>query len=202
MPAGVAEHRAVLGTPAHRPRFLLQDVAADVEEDEVVPDPVPPPEIPARPVERTDPVPPSATALVKLAEDHRWIVETYYMRGTRMDARWKAGRVVSSVVVRLHRDGHRLIACWQTRAELDPAVWWAAKDWPGTPFMPSFSPWGFESGWSLTHEASSIGSPELRKMIIHPRMWCDSCGEPPALHILTPGGLVCHSVLTPPKEVP
>jgi hypothetical protein len=197
VPDGTAPHRAVLGTPAHKPRIPGVKVVEERDEDWVEPDPVPPPVIPARLALRTDPVPPSALALVKLADSNGWNVEMYYMRGTRMDARWKAGRVVSSVVVRLHRDGHRLVACWQTKGDLDPAIWWAAKDWPGPPFMPSFSPWGFEQGWSLTREATAVGSPELRKMITHPPMWCDDCGEPPALHVLTSSGLICHALPTP-----
>jgi hypothetical protein len=201
VPDGTAPHRAVLGTKA--PHVALsKPVEEEHDEDWVEPDPVPPPVIPARVAEYTDPVPPSAKSLVKLAEEHGWKVEAWYMRGTRMDTRWKAGRVVSSVVVRMHRDGHRLVASWQTKGDLEPGIWWAAKDWPGVPFVPSFSPWGFDQAWSLTHEVEAIGSPELRKHITIPRAICDTCGEPPALHVLTDGILVCHALLTTPtKEV-
>lgn len=182
VPAGTAPHRAVLGTPGPKAREIrsAEKLGLDQDDDEEIqlPDPVPPPEVPARPALAGD-LPSSATSLDKLAQAHDWAVEAWFMRGTRMDARWKAGRVVSSVVLRLHRDGHRLVACWQTDSK---------------------EAWKFDEAYSLTHYIVSIGSPELRRLVQAPRAICEDCQEPPALHVSTPTGPVCFNER--PAEIP
>lgn len=198
MPDGspVAPHRAVLGTPVPLAAVLAAKASPEPEpegDDDVVvvPDACPPPEVPARPAEPYE-IPPSAASIAKLAEENGWYVEVWYMRGTRMSARWKALGVVSDIVVRAARDGHRVVASWQTKVGLDHEVRWTARDWPGTPYVESFNPWKFDDAYSLTRTADPIGSPELRKILTTPRTLCDECNEPPALHHLTEGGYVCH----------
>lgn len=194
VPPGVAPHRAVLGTPVLAVRIpgAEPEELADGDDEVVEPDECPPPEVPARPAGPGE-LPAGAASIAKLGRDNGWTVETWYMRGTRMSARWKALGVVSNAVVRMVRDGHRLVACWQTRPGLDPAVRWSGKDWPGPPYVESFNPWKFDEAYSLTHQADPIGSPELRKLIAAPRMVCEECGETLALHHSTPDGPVCHT---------
>lgn len=167
-PRGVAPHRAVLGTPVPIAELKV-DMPAEVEEPGPVV--VPPPEVPARPALAGD-LPVGAARLDKLAQEFGWTVEAWFMRGTRMDARWRPSRVVSSVVLRLWRDGHRLIATWETDN----------KD-----------AWSFGEGYSITRQVEPVGSPELRRLIGVPRSICESCHEPPALHVSTNTGPVCFN---------
>ena len=197
VPPGVGPHRAILGTPVHEVRIpgaAPEELAepADDAEPPVDPDVCPPPEVIARLATPTE-LPPGAVSVQKLAIENGWAVQAWYMRGTRMSARWKVIGVVSNAVLRLHRDGHRLVACWQTKPGTDPQVRWTGKDWPGVPFVESFNPWKFDEAYSLTREAHAIGSPELRQIISAPRMICEECGETRALHHLTDTGHVCHS---------
>ena len=190
-------HRAVLGTPVREVHLApaepqeLTD-GADDDDEAVDPDVCPLPEVPARRAEPHE-LPAGAAAIAKLATENGWTVETWYMRGTRMSARWKALGVVADVVIRARRDGHRLVACWQTRPGDAQAPIWAARDWPGPPYAPSYNPWKFDEAYSLTHTAEPIGSPELRRLIAAPRMVCENCREPPAMHHLTDTGSICHS---------
>lgn len=194
VPAGVTEHRAVLGTPV--PLVALAPVEpADDEEEVIEPDPVPPPELPARPALAHE-MPPSALAMQKLAQEAGWTTEAWTMRGMKMDARWKASRVVTSVVLRMRRDGHGLIAIWEANGQ---PVWWSAKQWPGVPYAKSYSPWSFDMGYSLTHHSALVGSPEMRKMIEFPRAVCEECHEPPALHSWTEWGPACYRSTTAPS---
>lgn len=173
VPRGVAPHRAVLGTPVP-PRVLKTDLVDDREDDVVE---VPPPEVPARPALAGD-LPIGATRLDKLAQEYGWTVEAWFMRGTRMDARWRPSRVVSSVVLRMWRDGHRLIATWETDSQ---------------------DAWKFDEGYSITRAIEPIGSPELRRLIQVPRSICESCHEPPALHVSTNTGPVCFNEFHRPQ---
>ena len=193
VPPGTAPHRAVLGTPAPLAAVLATpaEPEPEVDEDDVEPDACPPPLVPARLAEPHE-IPSGAASIAKLGRENGWDVEVWYMRGTRMSARWKALGVVSDVVVRLRRDGHGLVASWQTRVGTDPEVRWAAKDWPGPPFVESFNPWKFDDAYSLTRTAEPVGSPELRKIVAAPRALCDECNQPPALHHSTGTGYVCH----------
>ena len=167
VPDGVGEHRAVLGTPVPLAEIRLVEEPAEVEE---TPDPVPAPEVPARPA-MYDELPPSARTLDKHAAAAGWAVEAWYMRGPLMDARWRFNRTVSSVVLRMVRDGHGVVASWQTKTD---------------------GSWAFDFGFSIGHYSRMVSSPELTALIKAPRAVCDSCGEPPALHTLTPEGYVCH----------
>lgn len=164
VPDGIAPHRAVLGTPVPLAVIVLATPAETPDEPEA--EPYPAPEVPARPALAAD-LPSAAAALDKLADQHGWTVEAWYMRGTRMDSRGKPTRVVSSVVLRMHRDGHRLVAVWEEGK--------------------------FDTGYNLTHYAEMIGSAALKELIRFPRMICEDCKEPPALHVGPPGALVCYS---------
>lgn len=174
VPAGTAPHRAVLGTPVPEVRLALVEPEETPEgDDEVVPDEVPPPEVPARPANDGE-LPSSAASMRKLAAAHGWLVEAWYMRGTNMTARWQANRVVEDVVLRMKRDGHRLIACWQTDAK---------------------GKWGFELGFSLTHFQEQVAHDQIRRLIEAPRMVCDDCLEAFECHPLVNGRPVCFTVL-------
>ena len=174
IPPGTTPHRAVLGTPV--PIKAVLGVIAPTRDDDgddegIAPDPVPPPEVPARPALAAD-LPPAAVTIDKLAQEHGWTVEAWFMRGTRIDGRGRPGRVGSTVVLRMWRDGHRLIAVWESA--------------PG-------DKWIFDTGYSLMHHSAMVGSAELKRLIKFPRLVCEDCGKPPARHTLTPGGLVCFS---------
>jgi hypothetical protein len=178
VPAGATPHRAILGTPG--PRVIptvesepVVDPDAEPVDQEIAPDPVPPPEVPAR-LAAPGELPSSAASMRKLAIEHGWQTEAWYMRGTKMTAYWRVSRVVEDVVLRMRRDGHRLVAGWQTKAD-------------GT--------WAFELGFSLTHEQQPIGSPELRALIQAPRAVCNDCLESLACHPLVDGLPVCFTVL-------
>jgi len=179
VPEGVTEHRAVLGTPAHMP-VVPEPTKPKVEHDEVVlPDPAPAPIVPAR-LARPEELAGPAVRLIKKAADHGWATRAVYMHGPLMTAAWKFSRMVEDVVVQLHRDGHRLVACWQTKAGEDD--------------------WSFDQGWSVGHWIDPLSSPELNKAIARPRMICPHCAEPPELHVLLEEGLVCHSEVIDPEE--
>lgn len=184
VPPGVTAHRAILGTPVRDVHLApvapqAEAESSDDDEDAVVPDPVPPPEVPARPAMREE-MPSAAKSIDLLADANGWRVEAWYMRGTRMNARWQATRVVADVVLRMERDRHRLVASWQT------------KPWRGVPFT-EFSEWAFETAFSLTHHSAEISSTELRRLIQAPRMICEECGETFALHPLVDGQPVCFT---------
>ena len=172
---GWGEHQAVLGTPAHTPD--IRDVPKkgsqrDTELDgpETPPDPI----VPARPALAGD-LPTSAARLDKKAAENGWSVEAWYMVGPLMNAQWKFSRWVQSVVLRLERDGHRLVASWQA------------------PYDDGEPVYKFDEAYSLTHYVDPIGSPELNRFVTTPRALCESCDEPPALHISTATGPVCHA---------
>lgn len=186
VPTGVTEHRAVLGTPVPLAEVKLASTEPD---EEVEPDVAPEPIVPARPAMRKE-LPASALRLDSKAAANGWTVQAFYMHGPLMTAAWKFNRMVESVVLWLDRDGHRLVASWQNDT---PGVrGWTASGWPGVPFVPSLSPWSFNLGYSLTHTADPVGSPELNKLVTAPRAVCESCGEPPALHVDN-GGPICHA---------
>jgi hypothetical protein len=170
VPAGVGEHRAVLGTPAHKPT-LLESLAPEEEGEVPAEHEVPAPEL--RAVLSADtPLPRAATSIEKLAKDHGWAVEAWTWRGTLMDARWRPSRVRSTVCLRMVRAGHGLAALWVTDAAGD---------------------WEFDVAYSVTHYTEEIGSPELRKIIQFPRVICETCGENLTLHHVVPGGFLCHA---------
>lgn len=174
VPDGTAPHRAVLGTPVPLAEIRLSPIEEDEEVDEA-PDPVPAPELLARPAMHGE-LPSSAAQIDKLAAVNGWAVEAWIMRGPLMDARWKFRRVISSAVLRMVRDRHGLVAIWDS---------------------PDGDEWSFDSAWSLVHHRlTPLSSPELRAAIKYPRMICEDCGEPPALHVSTPGGLICHAEAT------
>ncbi len=178
VPAGVTEHRAVLGTPAHRPRLPAEESAASIVElegDAVVDLSVtPPPEVPARPA-LWDDLPSSARSIDALADANGWLVEAWYWKGHRITAHWRPNKVVETVQLRMVRDGHGLTAAWEFEAD-------ATK--PG---------WKFADAYSVGHTVARIGSSELRRLIAAPRGLCETCGEPAALHVWTKAGLVCHA---------
>ncbi len=171
VPAGVTEHRAVLGTPVPI-QAVIAPTETPVELD--VPVDAPSPITPARPAMREE-LPASALRLDKKAEENGWIVQAFYMAGPLMDARWRFNRWVQSVVLWLDRDGHRLVASWQ--AKWDPVE------------VPEYK---FEQAYSLTHDVQPLTSPELNAAVVVPRAICESCGEPPALHVRTSTGPVCY----------
>lgn len=186
VPPGVSEHRAVLGTKAHTPRIprtaeklSLPVDHADEDGSAWVPTPAPPPEMPARPALRDD-LPSPSVSILKAAEENGWTADAWIMRGTLMDVRWKPNRVITSVVVRAHRDGHRVVAVWAT------------KPWRGVPFH-EFIEWEFDGAWSLGHHVEPLGGNELRAVLKYPRTRCDTCGEPVSLHVSTKAGLVCFT---------
>ncbi len=177
---GWGEHQAVLGTPAHTPDIRdtpKKGASRDVELDgpEIAPDPI----VPARPALAGD-LPASAARWDRKAEQNGWTVEAWYMAGPLMDARWKFSRWVQSVVLRAERDGHRLIASWQ--APLDPDSYVETE--------PAYK---FDAGYSIGHYVEPMSSPELNAALVVPRALCESCGEPPALHVSTRTGPVCHN---------
>lgn len=174
VPPGVEEHRAVLGTPAHKPRIEASSAGperSDNAGDETSPVPAPPPELPARPALHGE-LPGAAERIDKLAAANGWEVEAWIMRGTLMDARWRPSRVRSSAVLRGRRDGLGVVACWAT-------------DTQGT--------WKFDEAFLVGHFLEPLSSPELRAVLSEPRARCESCGEPPRLHVTTPTGPVCFS---------
>jgi hypothetical protein len=186
VPEDCQPHRAVLGTPVPLAELKLAPPETEGEDDVVGPDPAPPSEIPAVSVETAGQVdgPGAAVSLELKGKENDWRVRTYFMRGPLMDARWKFNRTVSSVVVHLDRDGHRLVATWTTKTD---------------------GAWVFDQAWSLGHFVERMTSIELRAAVGYPRMICATCSEPPALHILTPSGLVCHAehiATTTPQEAP
>lgn len=185
-PAGLSPHRAVLGTPVPI-RDVLGAVGGTDEVVETTPS-VPAPEVPARPALAGD-LPNAAVSIDRLAANHGWEVEAWYMRGPLMNAYWKFNRTVSTVVLRMRRDGHGLVATWQT------------KNWPGIPFDLDYGEWAFEDAWSLTRYVEPVSSPQLRKIISHPRMICEDCDQTLTLHTLVPGGYVCHDEQTQTEEV-
>lgn len=187
IPAGATEHRAVLGTMAHTPR--IPEAKPATTDDAGVVFPAPPPEMPARPALRDD-LPGPALRLDKLAGENGWEVEAWIMRGMLMDVRWKPNRILTSVVIRLQRDGHQLVATWST------------KPWRGVPFE-EFIEWDFDGAWSLTRTVEPLGGRELNRAVKYPRAICEACGEIPARHHWTKWGPVCHSdFITPTKEAP
>ena len=169
VPEDVTEHRAVLGTPAHRPRIPISGDQAKVD---IKAEPVPKPYIPARPATPEE-MPGPAVRLTKKAADHGWECRAVYMAGPLMTASWQFSRMVESVVVQLKRDGVRLVAAWQTRyGEAD---------------------WSFDLAYELDRTARPLSSPELNAAVKFPRIFCEDCGEPPALHVrLDNGDLICH----------
>lgn len=199
VPEGTAPHRAVLGTPVPRVELVgyrcSQEPHPGVEfygngggcaecgfKPDDAPDAVPDPIVPARPALHDD-LPGSAVRLDKKGAANGWTVQAWYMHGPLMDARWKFSRMVESVVLWLDRDGHRLVAVWRTEND---------------------GSWKFDQAWSLTHWADPLSSPELNAAVIAPRALCESCGEPPALHVSTKWGPVCHpewkAAMTPKEE--
>lgn len=193
--AGWGEHQAVLGTPAHEPQ-VPPPTKPKKDHDEVVePEVAPPPTVPAR-LAHPGEVPASAARWAKAAEENGWAVRVWYMQGPLMSrtsgSAWKFSRTIESVVVKAQRDGLLLVGVWQSNTPGAPA--WTAKDWPGTPFVTSFNPWKFESGWQVGHYVDPLSSPELSAARDLPRTLCESCGEPPAMHASTSTGPVCHNV--------
>jgi len=187
---GWGEHQAVLGTPAHEPQ-VPPPTKPKRDHDEVVePDVAPPPVVPAREAQPWE-LPASASRWAKAARENGWDVRAWYMQGPLMTAAWKFSRMIESVVVKAQRDGHLLVAVWQSNSPGAPA--WAKKDWPGTPYVESFNPWKFDSGWSVGHYVDPLTSPELTAARDSPRALCESCDEPPALHVSTATGPVCHN---------
>lgn len=172
VPQGTQPHRAVLGTPAHD--YVIVPAKVEEGEEEVVPDPVPPPTTPAQRVNlaELEAGPSAALSLQVKAQENGWQTESWYMVGPHMDARWKFVRTVESVVVRLLRDGHGLTASWKTKAD---------------------QTWAFDDAYSLGHVVEPLASAELRAAVGRPRMICESCGEPPALHVSTNTGPVCFT---------
>lgn len=182
VPGGVAAHRAVLGTPVPLEELKLEAPVPDEDGEVVLPDPVPPSEQSAVRVDTAGQVdgPPAAVALELKGKENEWVVETWYMRGPLMDARWKFNRTVSSVVVRMHRDQHRLVAVWTTKTD---------------------GAWVFDQAWSLGHFVERMTSVELKAAVGRPRMICATCSEPPALHVSTNTGPVCFDEFhTTPQE--
>jgi hypothetical protein len=177
VPAGVTEHRAVLGTKAHTPR--IPEAKPVTTDDDGVVLPAPPPELPARPALHGD-LPSPAVSILKAAEENGWTADAWIMRGTLMDVRWKPNRVITSVVIRAHRDRHRVVAVWVT------------KPWRGVPFH-EFVEWEFDGAWSLGHHVEPLGGNELRAVLKYPRTRCDTCGEPVSLHVSTEAGPVCFN---------
>ena len=181
VPPGVAEHRAVLGTPAHKPRIVdAKAAAAVIEEDEDVVDlsTCPPPVVPARPALRDD-LPNSAISIDKLADANGWTVQAWYWHGTRITAHWRPNKMVESVCLRMVRDGHGLVVCWERE--------------DGKLTEKGEPKWALADAYSVTHTVDPIGSPELRRLLAEPRARCETCGEPPALHVWTKSGLICHA---------
>ncbi len=179
VPEGVGPHRAVLGTPVPLAEVVLAPVEPEEAVDEEEPDPVPAPEVPAMPVS-VDELPDSAARIVRLAVEYGWETHAVYMKGPRMSARWKVLGIVESVVVILRRDGVRLAGAWQRAEDAER--------------------YAFDFALLHGHYTRVIGSPELRAEITRPRIYCETCGEVPAMHVLTPSGLLCHSdfqILTP-----
>jgi hypothetical protein len=173
VPPGTPEHRAVLGTKAHTPK-IPERVVVEVQ-DTGAPMPAPPPEMPARPALAGD-LPSPAEKMARLAEGQGWTVQAWIMRGTLMDVRWKPMRVVTTVVLWLDRDGHRLVVSWVTATD-------------GT--------WDFEHGFSLGRYVEPLGGNELKRAIKYPRAVCEDCQKPPAFHPLTDGVRVCEDKSTP-----
>lgn len=163
VPPGTAPHRAVLGTLAHAPVVppptRARPASGSVEHDKIVP---PDPIVAARPAPLEE-IPGPAVRLIKKASDHGWASRAVYMHGPLMTSTWKFSRMVEDVVVQLHRDGHRLVACWQTKAGEDD--------------------WSFDQAWSLTHFSDPLSSPELTAAVTAPRMICGDCDEPLAMHV-------------------
>lgn len=186
-PIGVAPHRAILGTKAHTPRIPAR--TADHVDEADAPDPVPPPEMPARPALHDD-LPGPALSLDRTADANGWTVQAWIMRGTLMDVRWKAMRVITSVVLWLDRDGVRLIATWRTKTE---------KEDVGLE-------WEFDAAWMLGHHLTPLTGPELKAAVKFPQTSCDTCGENAQLHVSTNAGLLCFNdwvalTATPTEEV-
>lgn len=174
-------HQAVLGTPAHTPDIRDTPKKGSQRDTELDGPEIPPnPIVPARPALAGD-LPASAARLDKKAAENGWEVEAFYMVGPLMNAQWKFSRWVQSVVLRLERDGHRLVAVWQAPYFDTP------EEEPEEPA------WKFESAYSLTHYVDPISSPELNAAVTTPRALCESCDEPPALHASTNTGPVCHN---------
>lgn len=172
---GWGEHQAVLGTPAHTPK--VSEVPTKKEASLEPLEPPPAPTTPARPALAGD-LPASAARFDKKADQNGWTVRAWFMAGPLMDARWKFNRWVKSVVLHAERDGHRLVATWQS--SFDPHA--EAPD-----------DWKFEGGWSIGHHLEPMSSPELNAALVVPRALCESCDEPPALHISTQTGPVCFN---------
>jgi hypothetical protein len=166
IPPGAEPHRVILGTPANHVRLHRPPEEADAPVQEVAP----PPDVPARPAVR-DELPTAALRVDSLAAANGWEVEAWYMRGPLMSARWEFSRTVESVVLRMRRDGHGLVATWQADSKLA---------------------WQFDGAWSLGHFIEPLSSAA--------RMICETCHEPPALHVSTNTGPVCHNEFYLPKE--
>lgn len=185
-------HQAVLGTQAHKPVMPpAKQRAAD--HIPVPPDVAPPPVVPARPAEPHE-IPASAASFIEKARANGWRVGSWYMQGPLMDAQWHFKQMVESVVVKAVRDGHMVVGIWWCRSPGAPR--WTAKDWPGPPYVTSFNPWKFDEAYTVGHEVDPLTSPELNAAVVVPRAVCESCGEPPALHVSTPTGPVCHNEWT------
>lgn len=180
VPAGVTEHRAVLGTPAHRPRIIdtpkkapavialtAEEDAAEVEEAVVEQ------RLVGRPATYDD-LPTSARRLDAKAAEHGWESQAYIMEGDRVP-----GVPVEVVVLFLGRDGHILTTSWSTKRD-------------GT--------WVANESYSFGHRTRQVSSRELGRLVEQPRALCESCGQPPALHDWTSDDPVCQTYLTDPKE--
>lgn len=177
VPEGTAPHRAVLGTPAHRPRIIdtpkkapaVISLAAEVEQEEVVEER----RLAGRPALRDD-LPTVAQRLDKKAAENDWNVAAGILEGDRGD-----GTPLQVVVLFLVRDGHHLTTSWSTKRD---------------------GSWQSNESYSFGHRVRQIGSRELGKIVEEPRRICESCGKPPALHDWTNGAAVCDADQTNPKE--
>lgn len=176
-PPGVAPHRPILGTKAHHVSFQVPSAAEAPDNEDDGPEPAPSPEVPARPALHGE-LPGPAVSLDKSADVNGWEVEAWIMRGTLMDVRWKALRVITSVVMRLRRDGVGLVATWRTKSPQPDDVGPA---------------WEFDGAWQLGHVVEPLGGNELKTAVKFPRIFCETCGEVPARHVWTKTGMMCFN---------
>jgi len=190
VPPGVGEHRAVLGTPAHQPRVPAPTKPRKDHDEVVLPDVAPDPVVPARPAKPHE-LPASAGRFAKKAAENGWTTQAWYMHGPLMLNGWKFAGMVESIVLWCDREGVRVVAAWQSRVPGVPP--WTARDWPGPPYVESFNPWAFDTGYVLGRTAEPAGSPELGRVLERPVMRCNACDRAPELHYSTEWGLLCDN---------
>lgn len=87
--------------------------------EQVSDEPIPEPEIRARPAEKAE-IPRGATTIINLAKKHGWEVLTTYARGPLLHASGtRVLRVVDSIRVRAHKGDRMVAATWVDKSKVE-----------------------------------------------------------------------------------